>query len=369
MAFLLILVKLIQNILPDMIKRFSILFSSILVISLLLVDCKEESPVKDDGKIFPDTTSHDFTFYVDTLGDGSSSVLKDIMIINDTIIFTVGGIYYKDKNNEFNADSFYNIAKWNGGEWGFYRTNHLELNAIFTSSESEIWVFTSAPYFWNGVIWQSFNIAGKFNGHVSKVWGKSSKDYYMVGTNGAIAYYNGNDWIPIPSGTTLDFKDIWGDKNPTTGEYEIYAVASKGSFSTERKIFRIQGTTATEVSTDGIPYSTNCIWFKSQTQYYVAGGGMWKKESVTSNTPWQSFESGITSYYIYGMRGQSENDIVAVGSFGELLHYNGKSWKSFRDLPGFDNLEFYAVDIKGDVICAVGYIGNRACVVRGYRNK
>lgn len=330
--------------------------------------CKDETlPPCTDCPQQVDTTSHDFTFYVDTLGDGNSSVLKDIVILNEKTIFAVGSINFKNRNGEYDPDSFYNVVKWVGTDRIFYKSNSFELNSIICFSEDDLWVFTSAPYHWNGSAWQGFDITGKFNGSVSKVWGASNKNYYMIGTNGSVAHYNGSNWIPISTGTTLDFKDIWGDKNPTTGEYEIYAVASKGPFSTERKIFRIQGTTATEISTDGIPYSASCIWFTSQKQYYVAGGGMWKKDNITSNTPWQSFENGVTPYYIYGMRGQSVNDIVAVGSFGELLHYNGTSWKSFRDLPGFNNLELYSVDIKGNVLCAVGYIGNRACVVRGYR--
>lgn len=351
------------------------IFIALLAILFLTgVDCKDEPPVKDDGKILPDTTSHNFTFYVDTLGDGSSSVLFDVAIINDTSIYAVGEIYLKDSTGEFENQG-YNYIVWNGKIqniqkilYDFQGQSFFEpLNTIYTIDSDKIWVAGTQPRYWDGTNWQQFNISSSvFNGRAKSIFGLHNS-LYFVGSNGSIVYYNGSNWIPISTGTTLDFKDIWGDKNPITGEYEIYAVASKGSFSTERKIYRISGTTATEVSADGIPYSTNCIWFKSQKQYYVGGGGMWKKENITSNTPWQSFESGVTPYYIYGMRGQSENDIVAAGSFGELLHYNGKSWKSFRDLPGFNNLELYAVDIKGDVICAVGYIGSRACVVRGYR--
>src|SRR5437867_933439 len=40
-----------------------------------------------------DTTSHSFQFFRDTLGDGSSSVLNDVAIINDTLAYAVGEIY------------------------------------------------------------------------------------------------------------------------------------------------------------------------------------------------------------------------------------------------------------------------------------
>lgn len=353
-----------------------IILSMLVTLFLTGVNCKDEPlPPCTDCPQPVDTTSHDFTFYVDTLGDGNSSVLFDVAIINESLIYAVGEIYSKDSTGEINMQA-YNLVKFQGSDiklskiqfytfCGQQNTGSYPASALFVQDSSKIWISSNSQIaFWNGIT-QTGIICIPVS--VNKIWSNFGNLTYTAGPLGQIGFYNGTTWQKISTGTTFDFKDIWGDKNPTTGEYEIYAVASKGSFSTEKKIYRIQGTAATEVSIDGIPYSTNCIWFKSQKQYYVAGGGMWKKESITSNTPWLSFESGITPYYIYGMRGQSENDIVAVGSFGELLHYNGKSWKSFRDLPGFNNLELYAVDIKGDVICAVGYIGSRACVVRGYR--
>ena len=42
-----------------------------------------------------DTTSHNFTWEIDTLGDGGSSVLRDVAIINDTLAYAVGEIYKK----------------------------------------------------------------------------------------------------------------------------------------------------------------------------------------------------------------------------------------------------------------------------------
>ncbi|MDL1891482.1 hypothetical protein FBQ87_01125, partial [Sphingobacteriales bacterium CHB3] len=37
-----------------------------------------------------DTTSHNFTWQIDTLGDGNASTLNDIAIINDTLAYAVG---------------------------------------------------------------------------------------------------------------------------------------------------------------------------------------------------------------------------------------------------------------------------------------
>lgn len=356
----------------------------IITSSLLLVTmgCSDVPPVKDDNKpptdsTGIDSTSHNFTFYVDTLGDGSSSVLFDVAMINDTLIYTVGEIFKKDSTGDYINPAFA-FLQWNSLKWDMkqvYHDNNLavtSIRSILHLNDKEIYFATGSIYKYDVATQKAPRVFSRLslpdpNATIEHMWGIDSKRIYGVGDEGTIVYYDGSKWTQIATNTKLDFKDIWGDKDPTTGEYEIFAVASNGPFGTERIIYRINGGTATEISKDGIQKSTNCIWFKSQKKYYTAGGGMWKKDNVMSSTAWQTFGSGLTPYFIHGIRGQSENDIVAVGSFGELLHYNGKSWKSFRDLPGFFNLELYAVDIKGDVICAVGNIGSKACVVRGYR--
>ena len=67
-----------------------------------------------------DTTSHQFTWQVDTLGDGASSVLYDVAIINDTLAYAVGEMYLRDTLGYFDPNAF-NIAKWNGIRWQLKR--------------------------------------------------------------------------------------------------------------------------------------------------------------------------------------------------------------------------------------------------------
>ena len=59
-----------------------------------------------------------------------------------------------------------------------------------------------------------------------KVLGTSLNNFYAVGRNGMIAYFNGS-WQKIESGTTLDIQDIWGATDPTTHELQIIAVATR----------------------------------------------------------------------------------------------------------------------------------------------
>ncbi|MBI3006249.1 MAG: hypothetical protein HYY49_12660, partial [Ignavibacteriales bacterium] len=54
--------------------------------------CKDVGVIPPEDNS-PDTTSHNFTWTIDTVGDGNSSVLYDVAIINDTLAYAVGEIY------------------------------------------------------------------------------------------------------------------------------------------------------------------------------------------------------------------------------------------------------------------------------------
>jgi hypothetical protein len=83
------------------------------------------------GRIFPlasaltittmDTTSHNFTWQIDTLGDGNSSVLKDVTILSDTCAWAVGEIYKKDSLGNWDNEP-YGAAHWNGTKWNLIIT-------------------------------------------------------------------------------------------------------------------------------------------------------------------------------------------------------------------------------------------------------
>jgi hypothetical protein len=61
-----------------------------------------------------DTTNHDRVFDPPVLlGDGNSSVLYDIAIINDTLVFATGAIYKRDSLGNW-GPILYNLARWDG---------------------------------------------------------------------------------------------------------------------------------------------------------------------------------------------------------------------------------------------------------------
>ena len=65
---------------------------------------------EDQTKCLMDTTSHNFTWVIDTLGD-YGSYLNDVAIIDENNIWVVGNI--ETDSGEYNA------AHWDGIDWDF----------------------------------------------------------------------------------------------------------------------------------------------------------------------------------------------------------------------------------------------------------
>jgi hypothetical protein len=314
-----------------------------------------------------DTTSHNIAWTSYTLGDGTgSSNLYDVAIINDTLAYAVGEIY--------SGGVRYNAAVWNGSEWALkcisvtYKGNVITppLYGIVAFSTTDIWVVGSFPIHGDGNSWTLYHLQDMgLSVSVSKGWGKNSSDMYFVGTNGSIAHSDGTSWTKIESGTSMDIRSIWGAKNTQTGNYEIYATAGDPLASRDRKILHINGTTAESISDNGITWALNCVWFSPGRCYWLVGDGVWEKHPSLSNSTWNA--QNISDYDINSIRGTDINDIVICGSYGEVMHYNGASWKSYRSVTGLSGGLYYSVAITNTMVCAVGTNSPNAAILIGKR--
>ncbi len=339
---------------------------------LLLVSiCVISMQCKDDGVAPPsglDTTSHNFIFTQCTFGgQGGSSYFKDVAILDDGDIWAVGEIY--------TIDSMYNAAHWDGVGWHLkkinvnYKGNIITppLEGAFAFSPLDIWMVGSFPIHGDGTSWTLYQLQDMgLSVSVSKAWGTSSSDIYFVGVQGGIVHYDGATWTKLASGTTLDVQDVFGAANPLTGATEVLAVASQPWSNFDRTILQISGTTVTTLPNDSIQYSLSTVWFVPGSVYYVAGSGVYQKHRLSEPT-WSNGVYDITHYYIYSMRGNAANDIVAVGGMGEVLHYNGTTWKSYYDQTKLVYGNYYGVAIKGNVAVAVGDDSPRAIIAVGRR--
>ena len=67
------------------------------------------------------------------------------------------------------------------------------------------------------------------------------------------------------------------------------------------------------------------------------------------------------------IEGNGLNDIVIVGAFGLVEHFNGIEWKNFQNELSIEG-SYGRVSIKGSTLCSVGGLNDgRAIVLIGKR--
>jgi hypothetical protein len=293
------------------------------------------------------------------------------------IISGVGEIYLKDSLGNPDPRA-YSAMHWDGNEWKLKRiktnacggVDYPPIQAIFAFSSNDILfahIDGSISHF-NGTEFNNdCSLITQLNGSANKMWGKSRDDFYVVSRNGFLAHFQNGSWSRIETGTDLDFYDIWGDYNSTNGEYEIIAVAAKEFVTYDKKIFRVTGNSIQNIRTDSIPYSIHGIWFKNGKKYFIAGDGLYSKNNINSSTEWEWLHPDVTNYYLYAIKGKDTNDLFACGAFGEIIHFNGNTWKSFIQETSI-NGSLNNIDFKKNLIVAVGYASPKAVITIGKRN-
>jgi hypothetical protein len=313
-------------------------------------------------------TGQDFTFDRSFHGEGFFSIFYDVAVLSDTLIYAVGEIP-RDTTSEVWP---WNIAKWNGQSWEYSTTrdsgySYGELFSIHAFAPDDIWVASGTPEHWDGSRWTFWGSTRGYVGgfRILGLWGKDSRSMYAVGEYGNIRRFDGTGWWSIESGTTLHIYDIFGDTNPLTGETEIYAVAADRFQSSDHRILKIDGDQVTRVGDEGIPSSLDGVWFDAGLQYYVVGGGIYTRRDPRSSLAWQPL-NGLTMWYSYSVRGSGANDILVCGGGGELLHFNGSRWRSYRDIMAISG-NLYNCSIRGNTVAAVGYSSRDAFVAIGRR--
>ena len=354
-------------------KNFFLYLTSTLILALFFSAQSCKSPTGPKTNSPPDTTSNNFTFQTFTFGasNAGSSYLQDVAIVSDSDIWCVGAVYLDSADGAPDPNA-YNAVHWDGSKWelkkiqfytfcGQHSMGSYPAKAVLSLGDSVIWIASNNS--------QIAILSGdKQTGtvcipvSVTKMWATNDYDVYTVGAIGQIGHYQNGIWQKIESGTNMNIYDIWGASNPQTGKTEILAVASYPDTSAQRKIIQINGSSVSEISSSGISWDLESVWFKPQSQYFVAGTGIYDKH-LLSDSIWSSQYYNVTNNYINCIRGNDVNDIVAVGSFGEVIHYNGMRWKSYIGETGLTNGQYVSVAIKGNEIVAVGYNGKAVILV------
>ena len=70
----------------------------------------------------------------------------------------------------------------------------------------------------------------------------------------------------------------------------------------------------------------------------------------------------LTPYSPEAVRGNALNDIFICGAYGEMLHYNGVSWKSYISQTGIDGA-YLGLSVSGNTVIAVGYLSSSQAII------
>jgi len=351
-------------------KSVFYLLSSVLLL-LSLFSCHKNGTKPPETEL-PDTTSHNITWQTFEFGI-YPSILRDVAVISENDIWAVGEIHTEETKASPEYDP-YNAVHWDGQKWELKRiqTNacggvvYPPLECVFKLSDGNI-VFSDGSQIihYNGNTFSTdCSLIPKLTGGVRKIWGISKGDFYVVGTSGFIAHYDGHSWTKIESGTDVDLTDIYGT-------FDGIVVWVSGFNDLKGSILLRNGDngfeTMARVEKPGIPDSLNKItkafknvWTDNKDMAYVAAIGRIYYVSVNNTLNeynkeniWYDYrnEPGYPNE-TWAFRGNSENDLFVAGYKNFVRHYNGKSWYQYDEIlnEGF----WYAIYVKDNLVVAVG---------------
>jgi hypothetical protein len=76
-----------------------------------------------------------------------------------------------------------------------------------------------------------------------------------------------------------------------------------------------------------------------------------------------------SNIYIDKIRGQSSNNLFAVGSFNEVMHYNGTDWHRYTEISTPTGGRLFGVIVLNNKVFAVGHsVNTQGKIIIGTKN-
>ena len=323
------------------------------------------------------TSSHEFTWRVDTLGI-FSSILHDVKVIDENNVWAAGEVRLDDPDTAYTSPlGKTNAVKWNGSDYEYYyipvktydgHYGFQTLRSIIAFSRDDIWMFSYAGSYvrWNGTEWTS-EFMWERKGMIRAAWGASADDFYAVGDNGTLVHYDGSKFTAVESGTGIDLFDIEGVVDENTGQQRIWAIGNG-------IVIYYNGESWNTIWNQEIDILQNN--FRHPRSIYVPDHksvilSIWKNPVARLYCFDQlNFYNNLFladhNHWSLGMVGNNINDIAIVSEFDAIEHYNGSTVKRFDQLLGGGFL--LGVDKTTNKIYAVGDMsGQIALFMHGWR--
>ena len=347
------------------------LFSCFIFLALTATSCKSPTETEKDCPEKPKTSSRNFTWRTDTLGKAGSSV-GDVWVVNENDIYVGGEFYIKD----FSQFNHYNMAHWDGQKWEMsriyfvrtfdqgidssankiYSIRYFDKNNIVVSDGGEVAV-------WNGVEWLTkFPPRDYLKGNMIRVYGTSMTNLFYGGTNnqqniGSLTHFDGENFTNIETGINLPVQDLFGRGDTA------FLVASIWEFPVG-EIYRLNPINhqLSKYTDSGLGRPVYSIWFTADTLYTGNNDGIAKKSF--SDTTWKPIPLPWKQKGALSITGNGWNDIMAVGGFGLIAHFNGENWKEYKSPEVFDlsGGNYYKVKSNQNKFVLIGSMNQRAYV-------
>ncbi len=269
-------------------------------------------------------------------------------------------VHMSDADNAVMVGHAGTVLRWNS-LLGFSRDDtsaltNQDLNAVFSLSPNEVVavgnrgaVLRFADGLWSG---GTESLASLYD-----VWALDAENIWAVGQGGTVIYYNGTEWIPEDTPITSDLRALIG-----FSAIDIWAVGSGGRVL-HRGAHGWKNLTPTPALGTQNLYG---VWGASPADVWVVGGGdadlaatnvIWHKQGVR----WSKVEAGAYNDFILdtglnSITGSDEANIWATGIFGEILHWDGISWRPAYEVWG--SWASVSLEPGGTRGWAVGEAGN-----------
>lgn len=351
---------------------------------LLTNSCTESST--EPNKVIPDTTNHDFTWVIDTLGTPTfPSQLNDVLYFDSNNIWVVGELHTDDTDRFDSTGTWippFNLIRWDGMQWNLERILNtlgnimVPLEGIWSEND-KVWVSIGRIYEvdTNLIAHRSFDSNPSAGIVVLKLWGKDPEIIYGVGPSGTTVERNKGQWETIPRVTDLALVDVWGSPNNEVvwacGFDDLFgSVLLRKTTSEFEKVV--------EITSPNIPHPPNQItrpilslWTDSSDSVYLAAPGRvyvapQNSSGEARENIWWDYTQGSLPPRIYSIRGNAGNDYFIAGFNQYVGHYNGRNWKEYAEIAGEG--QWQKIATQNNQICIVGKFNSLVIIARGNRH-
>ncbi|GBD91636.1 hypothetical protein BMS3Abin04_02368 [bacterium BMS3Abin04] len=355
-------------------KYILITLAAIILISVFY-SCKD-NPVNPP----PVKSPRDYTWTVDTLNipDAFQNLMRSMYAANAEDIYLVG---HNSGSQIYPGDG--QMWHYNGKKWAVVRLNNklggFFLYSIHGSSSNNVWAVGSRKRSgedfyrgfamqYDGVSWKEHKLKQK-NGlygplshnEIYSVFVESETNVWACGAGGLVYHYDGNNWdidtvkIKLNENEKLALNDV------VVFNSDLYVLGIKylkgnlyGTHYLIKKIgtgFGIIDSLVEDVyGNTEWKWGTSHFYRSNSNRLYSCGfGGVFQFNG--------NYWTNIFEYEspVLGVSEKSEKDILAVGDFSLVVHYNGADWIRLSEL-NFNDVVYTGVWQDSDEAFIVGLL-------------